>query len=108
MRLLLLPFISLALAYAVSDAPLRLEKTIPLLGVQGRIDHMAFDAESGRLFAAALGNNTVEVIDVNQGTRIHSISGLHEPQGILYVPDVKRPHSSRTLHLLLALDNDTD
>lgn len=73
-------------AYAQSKTPLRLEKTIPMPDVQGRIDHMSFDAESGRLFVAALGNNTAEVIDIRQGKRVHSISGLHEPQGVLYLP----------------------
>ena len=77
-------------AVAQSTAPLRLEKIIPMQGVQGRIDHMAFDAHRGRLFIAALGNNTIEVIDTGEGKRIHSISGLREPQGILYLPDVNR------------------
>ena len=90
MRLLLLIFSSLALAYAASNVPLRLDKTITLAGVQGRIDHMSFDVESGRLFVAALGNNTVEVIDTKQGKRLRSIPGLHEPQGVLYLPAVNR------------------
>ncbi len=90
MRSLLLLFSSLALAYAQSSIPLRLEKTIPMPEVQGRIDHMFFDAESSRLFVAALGNNTVEIIDTKQGKRVHSISGLHEPQGILYLPRPNR------------------
>jgi DNA-binding beta-propeller fold protein YncE len=30
------------------------------------------------------------VIDVAHGKRIHSIPGLHEPQGVLYLPDVNR------------------
>jgi DNA-binding beta-propeller fold protein YncE len=90
MRSLLLLFSSLSLAYAASNVPLRLESTVTLPGVQGRIDHMSFDAESGRLFVAALGNNTVEVIDTRQGKRLHSVSGLHEPQGVLCLPDVNR------------------
>lgn len=85
MRSLFLLFSFLSLVYAQSKTPLRLEKTIPLPDVQGRIDHMFFDAETGRLFVAALGNNTVEVIDTKQGKRTHSISGLHEPQGVLYL-----------------------
>jgi hypothetical protein len=51
-------------APAQSNSPLRLERTIPLTGVKGRIDHLAFGADNQRLFVAALGNNTVEVIDV--------------------------------------------
>lgn len=90
MRLLLLLLSSLALAYGQSNGPLRLQKTIVLPHVQGRIDHMFFDANSGRLFVAALGNNTVEVVDVKQGKWLRSISGLHEPQGILYLMPVNR------------------
>jgi DNA-binding beta-propeller fold protein YncE len=70
--------------------PLRLEGKIALSGVEGRIDHLAVDLENQRLFVAALGNNTVEVLDLAAGKRVHSITGLHEPQGILYVPDVRR------------------
>ena len=44
--------------------PLRLVATIPLPGVRGRIDHLAHDAEGKRLFVAALGNDTVEVVDL--------------------------------------------
>jgi len=79
-----------ALAHAQSNPPLQLKKTIPMPDVQGRIDHMFFDAQSGRLFVAALGNNTVEVIDVSQGKRVHTIYGLHEPQGILYLSGPNR------------------
>ncbi len=62
---------------------LELVKTVPLPKVEGRIDHLALDAKSGRLSVAALGNNTVEVIDLGQGKVIHRIEGLQEPQGIL-------------------------
>jgi DNA-binding beta-propeller fold protein YncE len=79
-----------ALAYGQSNLPLRLEKTISMPEVQGRIDHVFFEAQSSRLFVAALGNNTVEIIDIKQGKRIHSISGLREPQGILYLSDPNR------------------
>ncbi|MDQ6700495.1 MAG: YncE family protein [Acidobacteriota bacterium] len=76
----------LACAGLACAQPLRLEKTIPLPGVQGRIDHMSIDVKNQRLFVAALGNNTLEVVDLKQGKRVHTIPGLHEPQGILYVP----------------------
>jgi DNA-binding beta-propeller fold protein YncE len=39
---------------------------------------------------AALGNNTVEVIDIARGKRIHSIPGLHGPQGVLYLLEANR------------------
>lgn len=55
--------------------------------VEGRIDHMAYDARTGRLFVAALGNNTVEVIDVRQAKVIHTITGLANPQGVGIAPE---------------------
>lgn len=64
--------------------PLILEKTIPLHGVGGRIDHMAFDPGRNRLIVAELGNDTVDVIDVVAGMLVHRISGLREPQGVGY------------------------
>jgi len=79
-----------ALARAQQSAPLRLEKTIPLPNVEGRIDHLAFDVENQRLFVAALGNNTVEVVDIKSGKAVQTIGGLAEPQGIVYQPEKKR------------------
>jgi len=72
------------------QAPLRLVKTIPLPNVTGRIDHLSFDMESQRLFVAALGNNTVEVVDVARGKVVQTIKGLARPQGVLYLPAKKR------------------
>jgi DNA-binding beta-propeller fold protein YncE len=61
-----------------------------LTGVEGRIDHIDFDAARQRLFVCALGNNSVEVIDLRKGERVRSITGLGAPQGIAYVPGVDR------------------
>ena len=74
---------------AAEDAPLTLVQTIPLPGIEGRIDHFALDARDQRLYVAALGNNTVEVIDLAAGKVIHQITGLKEPQGVAIIPD---PH----------------
>lgn len=74
---------------AHAQAPLHLIATIPLANVAGRIDHLAFDAARQRLWISALGNDTVEVIDLATGARIKSIAGFHEPQGIVAVPDQK-------------------
>jgi hypothetical protein len=67
--------------------PLKLVQTIELPGVTGRIDHMSVDVQGKRLFLAALGNKTVEVIDLAVGKTVHTITGLKEPQGILFVPE---------------------
>jgi len=70
--------------------PLQLEEQIPVPGVAGRLDHFSADAKRRRLFVSALGNNSLEVIDVFAGRVIHSIKGLAEPQGPLYVPEVDK------------------
>ena len=62
--------------------PLTLLRTIPMPQVQGRIDHLTMDRAEQRLFVAALGNNTVEVLDTRAGTVLRSLAGFHEPQGI--------------------------
>ncbi len=89
-RALLIFLSSAVLASAQAAQPLRLEKTIELPDVQGRIDHMSIDVKGERLFVSALGNNTVEVIDVKAGKRVGTIYGLQEPQGVLYVPTANR------------------
>ena len=78
MRLLL----ALALACCSQDLP-ELVQTIPMPKVEGRIDHLAYDAKADRLVVAALGNNSVEVLDLREGKVVHRIDGLHEPQGVL-------------------------
>ena len=72
------------------EGALQLKQTIPLPGVEGRIDHLDLDAANERLFVCALGNNTVEVLDLRKGQRIHSITGLGAPQGIAYLPEIDR------------------
>jgi DNA-binding beta-propeller fold protein YncE len=71
-------------------APLLLVQEIPLPNVGGRIDHFTFDAKRKRVIGAALGNNTVEVVDTFAGRDIHSITGAAEPQGVVYVADLNK------------------
>lgn len=85
MRLVILLLFSATLLRAQSTEPLKVTMTIELPDVQGRIDHMSIDVQRQRLFVSALGNNTVEVIDLKSGKRTNTISGLGEPQGALYV-----------------------
>ncbi len=67
-------------------AALSLERKIPLVGVTGRIDHMAFDARHGRLLVAELGNGSLDAIDVQAGRPAARVTGLAEPQGVAYAP----------------------
>ena len=79
----------LAMSSASAQEPLTLTTSIELPRVEGRIDHLAFDAVGQRLFVAALGNNTVEVLDVKAGKHLKSLPGFREPQGIAVVPDAR-------------------
>jgi DNA-binding beta-propeller fold protein YncE len=77
------------LKFAQTNTP-RLVLTIPIANTEGRIDHFGVDVDGQRLFVSALGNNTLEVLDLRQGKRLTSITGLREPQGVFYVPGVNR------------------
>lgn len=63
---------------------------IPLPGVRGRIDHLAYDGAHERLFVAAVGNNSVEIVDLHSNTRTHSLTDLPGPQGVAYLTHVNR------------------
>src|SRR5438046_6556392 len=78
------------IAAHAEEKALKLKQTIPLPGVEGRIDHFAIDPSGERLFVCALGNNCVEVLDLRKGARIHSITGLGAPQGIVYISELDR------------------
>src|SRR5690242_11665382 len=90
MRILLMLVASAVVSSAQAAPPLRLEKSIEMPEVQGRIDHLSVDVKGQRLFVSALGNNTLEVIDVKSGKRVKTISQLKEPQGVVYVADNDR------------------
>ncbi len=66
---------------------LELKSKVPLPDVKGRFDHMAIDSKGARLFVAALGNNTLEVIDLREGKRLKSISGMSKPTGVCFLPE---------------------
>jgi DNA-binding beta-propeller fold protein YncE len=72
------------------SAPLLLVQEIPLPHVEGRIDHFTFDAKRKRVIGAALGNNTVEVVDTFAGRGIHSITGAANPQGVVFVSELNK------------------
>jgi DNA-binding beta-propeller fold protein YncE len=69
---------------------LTLISKIILPKVSGRIDHIAYDSANHLAFIAALGNNTVEVVNINSKQVVHTITGLHEPQGIIYISSIKK------------------
>ena len=68
-----------------------LARTFPLAGVTGpadgtgivgRLDHMAYDPDTGRLFVACLAHDSLRTIDLESGALLADIVGLSGPQGI--------------------------
>jgi DNA-binding beta-propeller fold protein YncE len=94
--------------------PLVLTAAIPMPNVQGRIDHLTLDPK-GRLFVSALGNDSVEVVDLAAGIRSSSIAGIPRPQGVAYVPEFNKlfvgsdegklyVYDAASFHLLTSID----
>ena len=69
---------------------LPLTATIDLPNVSGRFDHFAIDLANKRLFAAALGNNSLEVIDLAANKHLQSIPNLKKPTGSAWILDLNR------------------
>jgi DNA-binding beta-propeller fold protein YncE len=67
-----------------------LVETISIPKLKGRIDHMDVDVRGQRLFIAGLENGTVEVLDLHSAKWLESIPGFKKPQGIVYVPALKK------------------
>ncbi len=85
-KLLWLVLLCSVAVLAEGPPSLRLVRIIPLPDVKGRLDHFSLDSKGQRLFVAALGNNTVEVLDLNAGKRLRSITGCNKPQGVFFLP----------------------
>ena len=79
-----------------SSSSFSLIQTIVIPNVNGRIDHMAIDIKSQRLFVAELQNNSLDVVDLKAEKRIYSINNnkniglLNEPQSVLFIPELNR------------------
>ncbi len=92
-RIILVAAVFLPLAApagAQEKAPLDLTRTIPLEGSTGKIDHLAADPSTGRVFVAATGSNAVLVVDLAQGKIVRKLDGQAEPQGVAFSADLKR------------------
>ncbi|HET7284599.1 MAG TPA: hypothetical protein VFI70_07925 [Nitrososphaeraceae archaeon] len=88
---------ALPLSSASSSSPFGLTQTIVIPNVNGRIDHMDIDIKNQRLFVAELGNNSLDVVDLKEGKRVHSINDdnnkdrlLNEPQSVVFIPELNR------------------
>lgn len=68
--------------------PLVLSGAVPLEGVKGRLDHFA--SGQGQVFISALGNDTVEVINLFGGVVEHTITDIPNPQGVAFSPEAHK------------------
>jgi DNA-binding beta-propeller fold protein YncE len=84
-RILAASIAALACVPATRAAALVELGRIALPGVQGRIDHMAADPTSARVFVAALGNHSIEVVDLAARAAVRRVAGFEEPQGVALV-----------------------
>src|ERR1700739_3555092 len=73
-----------------APAPLQLIQRIPMPGVSGRIDHFSPHPNSDIVIFAALGNDSVEIVNAFKGKLVRSLKGLDEPQGVLFVQRVDK------------------
>ena len=72
-------------AHAQEKQALRLVQTLPLPGVEGRLDHMGVDVEHKRLFVAAVDHHTLEVIDLTAGSALKGLAGFNGTQDALFL-----------------------
>jgi DNA-binding beta-propeller fold protein YncE len=89
----------------LAQRPLVLSGSVPLDGVKGRIDHFA--SGKGRVFISALGNNTVEVINLFGGTVEHTITGVTNPQGVAFSPEANKLFVASAQGKLYIYDGDS-
>jgi len=73
---------------AATAPPIVWTGAIPLEGVKGRFDHFA--SGKGKVFVSGLGNNSVEVMELFAGTRVHEITGVPGPQGVAFSPEANK------------------
>jgi DNA-binding beta-propeller fold protein YncE len=81
-------------AQAQTAPSLTLQRTLALPGVTGKFDHFAYDSVGNRLFAAAAGNHSVEVIDLSSGKVVESLTGLGKPHGLAWIGETRRLFAS--------------
>jgi DNA-binding beta-propeller fold protein YncE len=84
----------LVVAASSAFSQLTLTKTFALPEGTGKFDHFAVDLSANRLFIAATGNHTVEVLDLASGKVNETITGLGKPHGLAWIPETSRLYAS--------------
>src|SRR6202165_243971 len=73
-------------AHAQANPPLRLIHTTLLPGYLGDFEHFAADIKGNRLFLIAEDHKTIEVLNIQTGEQIHTITGFGQPHDLVYLP----------------------
>jgi YVTN family beta-propeller protein len=79
-----------------SNLPLRKVLDVPLTGAASRLDYQSFDAESGRLYIAHLGDDMMTVFDTRTQKVVGDVKDLKRVHGVLAVPELHRVYASAT------------
>jgi hypothetical protein len=87
---LVLPWLPASAAHRQDPSGLELKSRIPLSNVKGRLDHLGVDTKGHRLFLAAFNNQSLEIVDLHEGARVRTLTGLGNPQGALYLSEITR------------------
>ena len=90
------------------DLPSTLEliRTVPLPGVVGRFDHFAVDIKAKRLFVAALGNDTLEVVDLADRLAPHRFALMILADTSVWIEYFRRGDSAMAGEMDRLLDED--
>jgi DNA-binding beta-propeller fold protein YncE len=70
---------------AQNTSVVEFQKTIPLPEGVSRFDHFAIDLEGNRLFIAAPGSHSIEVLDLDNGKVSQSLRDLGKPHGLAWL-----------------------
>ena len=95
------------LAAKDASSPLTLVQSVALPNFSGDLDHFAVDLKSQRLFLAGEDHGTVEVFNLQNGSRIRSIDGFEAPHSLFIMPEQNRllvTDSGKGLSKILSAD----
>ncbi|MBA4121502.1 MAG: hypothetical protein H0X72_03425 [Acidobacteria bacterium] len=88
--------------------PLQLVSDISLTGKATRLDYQSFDADSGRLYIAHLGDDMMTVFDTKTQKIIGDVKNLKHVHGVLAIPEMHRVYASATgTNELAVIDDQT-
>lgn len=82
-------FTFLSICIAQQDTTyLKLVNIIVLQNISGRLGHMAYNEKQGVVYLAALSNNTMEVVDLQNKKTIRSVKSLRQPIDVEYISNI--------------------